>query len=165
LASKHQTPRAGPGKVMDPTIESTRFGQYCINVYRLGDSCYLVCGRQGAAESCFTQAVFRDCRRPQGNLIHTLQQHLRRFEESNDFQDWHRQIYRASWDPANSRCPLCFVACGQAAKELRKLMGPDYDRFLAASLEISVQHASQRNECEALGQAGQGGVGQVLADV
>ena len=125
---------------MNPTIESTRFGQYCINVYLLSGGCFLVCGRQGTAETYFTQAVFRDCRRPLGSLIHTLQQHLQRLEESNDFQDWFQLVYGTPWDPNDSRCPLCFVACRQVADELRGLMGADYGRFLQTTLQITVCH-------------------------
>lgn len=131
---------------MNPTIESTRFGEYCINVYRVGDSCFLVCGRQTPEESCFTQTVFCDCRQPRAGLIGFLQEHLRAIEESDDFQDWRRRVSPTPWDFNNSRCPLCFVACRQAAKELRELMGSDYDRFLAASLRITVHTSSTEAE-------------------
>ncbi len=142
---------------MTPTIESTRFAQYCINVYCVSGRCYLVCGPQTREESCFTQAVFCDCRRPHAKMIHTLQEHLRAIEESDDFQDWRRRVSPASWDFNNSRCPLCFVACRQAAKELRELMGSDYDRFLAATLEITVQNPPPEAKDTPLGPTGVAG--------
>ena len=142
---------------MNPTIESTRFGQYCINVYRVNGNCHLVCGRQQTEESCFSLPVFWNCDWPRGDLIHTLQEHLRRLDDSNDFQDWRRRVSSTPWDSNNSRCPFCFVACRQAAKELRRLMGPDYDRFLAATLVVTVQNPPREPENNPLPPTGAAG--------
>lgn len=125
---------------MNLAIESTRFGEHCINIYRVGGHCYLVCGKRGRTECCFTQTVFPHCHQQEDNLIRTLQRQLQALEKTNDFQEWFRLVQGMPWDTSsdNSRCPICFLGCRQVADELRKLMRAEYGQFLTTTLQIKV---------------------------
>lgn len=123
---------------MNPDIESTRFGRYCINVYFITGASYLVCGSRDETGSGFTRPVFQHCRRPPERFISTLQRQLRALETTRDFRRWYELVYSAPWDPNCSQCPLCFVQCQRIAEELRRLMGAEYDPFLAGTLKITV---------------------------
>lgn len=58
-------------------------------------------------------------------------------EETSDFREWFRLVYGEAWDGHDSRCPLCFIVCVHVARQLRELMGADYDLFVTAALQVT----------------------------